>query len=100
MKKQFYLLLSLKTTKGFATYGQYFLGDERPSAELIFNGLKGTTKINEHALLHLDFMETVNDLPVKVQTKCCTLEELGENCKWIAKETFRLLNLEELNSKN
>jgi len=100
MKKQFYLLLSLKTPRGFETYGQYFLGDERLYAEAIFNGLKGTAKINDHALLHLDFMEIVDELPVKVKTKGCTLEELGNNCKWIAKETFRLLNLEEWNSKS
>ncbi len=95
MKKQFYLLLSLKTAKGFETYGQYFLGEDRTCAESVFTGLKGATKFNEQALLHLDLMETINELPVKVKTKCCTLEELGDNCKWIAKETFRLLNLEE-----
>jgi len=100
MKKQFYLLLSLKTPRGFETYGQYFLGDERLYAESIFNGLKGTTEIKEKGLLHLDLMETVDELPVKVKTKCCTLEELGNNCKWIAKETFRLLNLEEWDGKN
>jgi hypothetical protein len=41
-------------------------------------------------------METVNELPVKIKTICCTLDELGHNCKLIARETFRLKNLEEM----
>lgn len=95
MKKQFYLLLSLKTPRGFETYGQYFLGDDRQYAHDIFEGLKGSEKLDHQAILHVDFMETTDELPVRVKTKCCTLDELGHNCKWIAKETFRLLNLED-----
>jgi len=41
-------------------------------------------------------MQTVNGLPVKIESMCCTLEELGYNCKLIAKEIFRLKNLEEM----
>jgi len=95
MKKQFYLLLSIKTPGRFETYGQYFLGDDRQYALDIFEGLRGSEKIDNNAVLHLDFMETIDELPVKIKTKCCTLDELGDNCKWIAKETFRLLNLQE-----
>lgn len=95
MKKQFYLLLNVRTPRGFKTYGQYFLGDDRTSAESLFDSLKGATKNNEHTLLHLDLMETIDEIPAKVKTKCCTLEELGDNCKTIAKETFKQLNLDE-----
>ena len=41
-------------------------------------------------------METVNELPVKIKTICCSLEELGTNCQLITKEMFRLKKLEEL----
>jgi len=41
-------------------------------------------------------VETVNELPVKIKTICCTLNELGANCKLIAREIFRLKNLEEM----
>jgi hypothetical protein len=46
--------------------------------------------------LHIDLMEAVDNLPVKIKSICCTLEELGFNCKLIAKEIFRLKNLEEM----
>jgi hypothetical protein len=41
-------------------------------------------------------VETVDRLPEKIKSICCTLDELGENTKLIAKEVFRLKNLEEL----
>lgn len=94
MKTQFYILLSLKTPAGFVNYGQYFLGDDREAAYGLFDSLKG--RQDDSALLHIDLMETVNELPVKIRTICCTLEELGLNSRLIAREIFRLKNLEEM----
>jgi hypothetical protein len=94
METQFYILLSLKTPQGFVNYGQYFFGDRREAAYELFNRLKGSGAID--APLHIDLMETVGDLPVKIKTICCTLEELGCNSKLIAREIFRLKNLEEM----
>jgi len=96
METQFYILLSLKTKKGFVDYGQYFFGNDREAAEHLFDQLKGSQIITDSALLHVDLMETVGQLPVKMKTICCTLEELGSNCKLIAREMFRLKNLEEM----
>ena len=96
METQFYILLSLKTPKGFVDYGQYFFGDDRGAADELFRRLKGDERIKDSCPLHIDLMETINDLPVKTKTICCTLEELGANCKLIAKEIFRLKNLEEM----
>ena len=94
METQFYILLSLKTPQGFVNYGQYFFGDDREAAFELFNSLKGTGDIT--APLHIDLMETVGDLPVTIKTIGCSLEELGCNSKMIAKEIFRLKNLEEM----
>jgi hypothetical protein len=94
MKTQFYILLSLKTAKSFTNYGQYFFGDEREAAYDLFNSLKGSQEIN--LPLHIDLIETVDDLPVKIKSIGCTLEELGYNSKLIAREIFRLKNLEEM----
>ena len=55
----------------------------------------GSELTTDHALLHIDLMETVDELPVRIRTMYCTLEELGCNCKLIAKGIFRLLNLKE-----
>jgi hypothetical protein len=96
METQFYILLSLKTPKGFVDYGQYFFGDDREAADELFRRLKGEEKINDSCPLHIDLMETVDELPVKIKTICCTLEELGVNCKLIAREIFRLKNLGEM----
>jgi hypothetical protein len=96
MKTQFYILLSLKTPRGFVDYGQYFFGNDRRAAYELFRQLKGNKSISDTALLHIDLMETVDELPVKIETICCTLDELGANCKLIAREIFRLKNLEEM----
>jgi len=96
MKTQFYILLSLKTPQGFADYGQYFFGNDPEAAHELFRQLKGSEDVKDNCLLHIDLMETVGELPVKIKTICCTLEELAFNCKLIAREIFRLKNLEEI----
>lgn len=89
-------MLSLKTPQGFADYGQYFLGDDHKAAYELFGLLKGSETIKDSCLLHIDLMETAGELPIRIKTICCTLEELGYNCKLIAREIFRLKNLEEM----
>ena len=96
METQFYILLSLRTPQGFADYGQYFFGNDREAAYGLFGQLKGSEELTPTCLLHIDLMETVDGLPEKIKTICCTLEELGTNCKLIAREVFRLKNLEEI----
>ena len=77
-------------------YGQYFLGNDREAAYELFCRLKGADQIKDTCPLHIDLMETVDELPVTIKTICCTLDELGTNCKLIAREMFRLKNLEEM----
>ncbi|MDB5005166.1 MAG: hypothetical protein JWQ34_3391 [Mucilaginibacter sp.] len=96
MKTQFYILLSLKTPHGFVDYGQCFFGNDRAAAYDLFGQLKGDETLRDTALLHIDLMETVDELPVRIKSICCTLDELGINCKLIAREIFRLKNLEEM----
>lgn len=96
METQFYILLSLKTANGFADYGQYFFGNDREAAYELFGQLKGDHDISHSCLLHIDLMETIDALPVKIKTICCTLDELAYNSKLIAREIFRLKNMEEM----
>jgi len=95
MKTQFYILLSLKTSGGFTVYGQYFLGDDREAVYTLFGSLKGNKDLDDPALLHIDLMEMIDELPVKIRTVCCTLDELGCNSKLIVKAIFRQQNLKE-----
>ena len=96
METQFYIILSLKTPDGFVDYGQYFLGNDRGTAFELFGQLIGSADIKQNCLLHIDLMETVDGLPVLVKTRCCTIDELGANCKRIARHVFRLKNLEDI----
>jgi hypothetical protein len=95
MKTQFYILLSFKTPAGYKTYGQYFFGNDKDAAYELFERLQGSPDI-DRAPLHIDLMETGNELPVKIKTICCTLTELGDNCQLITKTLFRLKTLKEL----
>ncbi len=77
-------------------YGQFFLGNNWQLAYDLFRQLKGSESLTDTALLHIDLMETVDELPAKVKSKSCTLDELATNCKLIAREVFRVNNLEEM----
>lgn len=95
MERNFYILLSLKTPADFCVYGEYFLGNDRELACELFNGLKGSNVIRNDAMLHLDLMETIEDLPVKVKTISCTLDEMVDNCRLLTREIFLFKNLRE-----
>lgn len=90
----FYVLLSIKTGDGFESFGKFNLGNKRRAAAEVFRQLKGDSKVDEKTMLTIDLVETVDGLPVNLQILGCSLEDLTHNCKIIAKETFKLLNLE------
>ncbi|SDD97007.1 hypothetical protein SAMN05216464_103197 [Mucilaginibacter pineti] len=96
MEAQFYIQLSLKTTQGYGDYGQYFFENDREAAYSLFRQIEGDPAMIASCPLHIDLMETASGLPVKIKSICCTMEELGFNCKLIAKEIFRLKNLDEM----
>jgi hypothetical protein len=95
METQFDLVLSLKTPKGFIDYGWYPLGSSPEFAYGLFSQMKGSDTFAEGAVLHIDLVKTKNELPDKVKSLSCSLDELCENVKCISREMFRLKNLEE-----
>lgn len=94
MNKQFYLLVSLRTRHIFEVCAEYALSNDGEAAKELFRSLLGNTLPSDSACLHIDLMKTVNGLPEKVETKCCSLEEFCANSKLIIKEIFRLKTLE------
>ena len=96
METIFYIVLNIKTVKGFESFGKFFLGNDKEVASNTFRQLKGNKNVNEKSILQLDFMETIHELPVNIQMISCTLEELAENSKIITKEIFKSLSLEEI----
>lgn len=90
MDTQCYIELALKTVDGMESIAKFFVGNDRKKAYSIFRQLQGVTDINEKDLIYIDLMETREGLPLSVDIITCTLDQLGENCKAITKEIFKL----------
>jgi hypothetical protein len=93
-KSKYYLMLSLKCPGGYKHFGEYYLGSDGKRANEIFSGLKGRSPAYEDQVLNIDMIEMSGDFPEAARTVACTLDELAINCKYIAKEIFRINNLE------
>ncbi|HLF45929.1 MAG TPA: hypothetical protein VI548_05870 [Chitinophagaceae bacterium] len=94
MKKTvFYIVLNLKTSKGFESFGKFYIGNNRKTANSIFKSLAGNKDVNEKDILLMELMETVDGLPLNIRAITCSLAELAENCKIITKEIFKFFNL-------
>ena len=89
METQFYIIYNFKTTEGWESFARFFIGDDREEAVELFGSLQGTTESDEHSPLSIDFMETINGLPVNLKMLYCNLLQLGENTKIITKELFK-----------
>ncbi|AYL97360.1 hypothetical protein [Mucilaginibacter celer] len=95
METPFYLLMSVKTPDKYEPFGEFDLGRDREAAYTLFESLDGKPDIDDHCHLHIDLVETVDSLPEKIRSKCCKLDQLGNNMKLIALEIFRQKNLKE-----
>ena len=93
METKFYINFNIKTVAGYQLFARYFLGNDANVANEIFNQLKGNKDVSEEQILHLDFVETVDELPVNINLIGCNLTELAENSKIITREIFKGLNL-------
>ncbi len=93
MQTHYCITLNLKTSNGFETFGKFFIGHEKKTANAIFQKLKGTEKVNEQNILYVELCEMRHELPVNVHLITCTLEELADNCRTITREIFKLHNL-------
>ena len=94
MKTKYYLTLSLKQPRGYSYFGEYYLGNDSKRANEIFSGLTGRSSAYEEHALNIDMIVMEGDVPKGVKTIGCTLDEFALNCKYIAKEIFRINNLE------
>ena len=90
MDSTFFIDITLKTPGGLESFGKFFVGNDREKARTIFQQLRGSTEVNEKNMMYISFMETKNGLPLNVDMITCTLNELGENCKIIIKELFKM----------
>jgi hypothetical protein len=93
MQTHYCISFHVKTSTGYETFGKFFIGDNRKTANTIFSKLKGTETVDEGNVLHMELCEMREQLPVNIQLLTCTLDELAENCRTITREIFKLHNL-------
>ena len=92
MDKQYFIELGFRTADGLKTIAEFFAGDNCKTAHAIFRKLKGNRSIDD-SVIFISFVETNNGLPVNLEMIGCTLCELGENCKIITTELFKIESL-------
>ena len=90
MDTTFYIELTLKTVNGLESFAKFFVGNDPTRARELFEKLSGFRDVNDSDVLLMSFMETRNELPLNVDIMTCTLDQLGENCKIITKELFKM----------
>ncbi len=93
METTFYIQLNVKTPDGPECYGRFNIGNDKENALRLFRTLKGNILVDETNFLFMELMEVVDGLPVNLQLRCCTLDELAQNCRTISKEVFQMANL-------
>jgi hypothetical protein len=94
METKYYIDLHIKTPKGFETYGTFHLGDDRKKAEAIFCQLKGTDEVSGQSILHMDFTEKRDGIPLPVKILHCTIDDIAVNSRIITRDVFKNLALE------
>ncbi len=89
----FYVLVNLRTSKGFENFGRFELGSDTRFAYSVFNELEGEEDVHEEDSLTMELMEMKNSLPINLKMISCTLDELEKNLRHLTKEVFRKKNL-------
>jgi hypothetical protein len=92
METTFYILLSMRTSKGPESFGRFYIGNNRKRATEIFMRMEGSTDTKEEDILFMELMESRNGLPANLKIKTCTLEQISRNCKILIKDIFMIFN--------
>lgn len=93
MQTSFYITISIQTAEGPVPFGRFELGNDREAVLHLFSRLKGSEEINGKDMLYMELLETVEGLPVNMDVRTCSLQELAGNAMLITQEVFRLSNL-------
>jgi len=94
MEKTYYIDLHIKTPQGFETYGNFQLGKDRNKALAIFSRLKGTGEVSKKSILHMDFTEMADGIPLPAAILHCSIDDIAVNTRIITREVFKNLALE------
>lgn len=95
MAIEYRIALHARTASGFDTFAEFFIGNDSQAAKELFKALEGSSDDVGEGLLLVELREINRNLPVDIQLIHCTLDQLAENCRLIAKNQFKTLNLKE-----
>jgi hypothetical protein len=93
MAIEYRIALHARTASGLDTFGEFFIGTDRQAAKELFNTLKGSSDGIENGLLLMELREVNRNLPLDIRMIHCTLDQVAENCRLIAKSQFKAHNL-------
>lgn len=79
--------------KGFERYAEFHIGISPTEARRLFQSLKGSSQGIAEGIILMELSEVSRGLPMDVEMKYCTLNEVTENCRVITKHVFASLNL-------
>ena len=89
MSKRYCIQLTLHSGQGIECFAKFTLGNDKEFAASLFRQLKGNRDVNEKDLVHMEFIELSDDLPLSIDLVACTLNDIGENSKIITRELFK-----------
>ena len=95
MAIEYRIALHARTPSGLDTIGEFFIGANRQAAKDLFNTLTGSSEGIQEGLLLMELQEINRNLPLDIRMIHCTLDQVAENCRLIAKAQFRALTLKE-----
>ena len=93
MAEEYQIVLHMKTSDGFESYAEFYIGINPTEARQLFRSLKGSSEDFSEGMILMELRIISRGLPLDVQMKYCTLTEVTENCRLITKHVFKSLNL-------
>ena len=93
MAQEYQIVLHMKTSEGFESYGKFYIGLNAAEGRRLFQTLKGSSVDVANGIILMELRTISRGLPFDVQMKYCTLAEVTENCRLITKHVFKSLNL-------
>jgi hypothetical protein len=96
MAIEYRIAIHARTSSGFDTIGEFFIGSDRQEANQLFKSLKGSPGNLEDGVLIMDLRELNRGLLFDVHMIQCTLDQVADNCRLITKHRFRALNLKDV----
>ena len=96
MKPTYEIVIKIRTQDGITDAGYFSLGTNLEFALSTFGSLKGESNDTHDAAICLCLIEKNGKAsPRQLKNIGCILNELADNCKIIARDVFKLLNLEK-----